>query len=59
MTILDRYLSLDYDFVHQILEQSLEVKQFWKDLGINDNGLRKGRGYEDFLKHFNINIIKF
>ena len=57
MKKLDKFLNLDYDFVHQILEQSLEVKQFWKNLGLNSS-LRRGRGYEDFEKHFNIKIFE-
>ena len=56
MKKLDKFLLLDYNFVHNILNQSLEVKQFWKNLDLK-SGLRHGRGYEEFENHFNINIL--
>ena len=52
----NKLLLLDYNFVHNALNQSLEVKQFWKNLGLK-SGLRRGREYEEFENHFNINIL--
>lgn len=56
-TILDRFLALDKAFVLDVLAHSLQVKDFWKGLGLGMK-LRRGRGYEEFEKKFGINLLE-
>lgn len=56
-TLLDKYLALNKEFVLNVLSKSLQVKDFWNQIGITPK-LRRGRGYEEFEKFFNINLLE-
>lgn len=57
MKLLDKYLSLEKDFVIDCLNKSYSIEDFWNALNIGA-GLRSNRDRPTFEKHFDIHIIE-
>ena len=54
--LLNRFLALDRKVIIDALNASTQIKDFWKALPFGRE-LRRGRGYEEFEKAFNINLL--